>query len=381
MGARVFVSQRGSDEGGVAAALSQDLQALFGDGQIDRIDADSLSGERWRDAVARTAGGGAPILLAVVAPDDFGQPVRDEIEAALDVGAHVLPLLTDGIAEMLPGEDLPAPFERLSRLPRRPLRAAQWESDVARIAEDLRELGVRPLAGTQPGTMPLPIDEPTTTPMPLDEGGPDPAAAGDGGRRGALGMVAVALLGVGGGWGVWRWQQRRTANLSGTWRAQIGRNGAPTSRDGRLMIVKVTQTNRHLSLSSTVGVEDDPLWEVVRDAWKERTGNELKQVDYRGEGELLDENEADSRSTTAASQAASEGGSAPRQPEARRQGSGPGTGVRRVVIAVRITAPGSADEMIDEGTLRGVVGDRYIQGRLWLEREQAERVIDLQRDK
>jgi hypothetical protein len=55
--------------------------------------------------------------------------------------------------------------------------------------------------------------------------------------------------------------------------------------------------------------------------------------------------------------------------------------MRRVVINVHIAAPGTGGEKIDEGLFRGVVdlGDQRIHGRLWLESEQAERVVDLRR--
>ena len=55
--------------------------------------------------------------------------------------------------------------------------------------------------------------------------------------------------------------------------------------------------------------------------------------------------------------------------------------MRRVVIAVRIAAPGASGERIDQGMFRGVVdlGDQRIHGRLWLDSEQAERVVDLRR--
>jgi len=52
-----------------------------------------------------------------------------------------------------------------------------------------------------------------------------------------------------------------------------------------------------------------------------------------------------------------------------------------VVIAVLIVAPDAGGEKIDQGMFRGVVdlGDQRIHGRLWLESEQAERVVDLRR--
>ncbi|MCE9659166.1 MAG: hypothetical protein K8R60_11445 [Burkholderiales bacterium] len=400
MSARVFVSHRQGDGAGLAAAMAEELDALFGDGQVARLDADGPSGERWREALAGAAGA-VPILLLLVSSDvsatlaadtsaedgEVGNddPVRALLDAGLAAGALVRPVLAGSMASLPAAEDLPAPFERASRLPRRPLRAAEWAGDIARVAEDLRALGVRPIAGTQPGTMPAPLPQhgPTTTPMPLDEGGSELGSSADGGRRGVLGMVTVAALLVG-GWGVWRWQQRRAANLTGVWHGRIGLRDAPTSREGGLMLVTLSQKNRSVGLSSTVGIENDPQWEPVRDAWKERTGGELKQVVYRGEGEFIDEGETATRPASAPAAASSDAASAaPTKAEAERtRRIDPTLGMRRIVIPVRIASPGPNGEKIDEGVFRGVVdiGDQRIHGRLWLESEQAERVVDLRRD-
>jgi len=398
MSARVFISHRQGEAATVAAALRDDLDELFGDGQVVRIAADAASAERWREALAGTLGG-TPILLALVTPapsrgDAADAPgpasaegsLRAELDAGLAAGALILPLLGAGAADLPPHADLPPPFDRLSRLPRQPLRSSEWAGDIARLGDDLRGLGIRPLVGTQPGTMPLPmpplVDEPTTTPMPLDEGAAEPSPAADGGRRSALGMVTVALLLVG-GWGVWRWRERRAADLSGIWRARIGLRGAPTSREGGLMLVTLAQKDRSVGLSSTVGIENDPQWEGVRDAWKERTGGDLKQVTYRGEGEFIDAGESAAQAASAPPGVASDAGSAaPSRADAERaRRIDPTLGMRRVVIPVRIAAPGPGAEKIDEGLFRGVVdlGDQRIHGRLWLESEQAERVVDLRR--
>ncbi|MEO5883621.1 MAG: hypothetical protein ABIQ06_14475 [Caldimonas sp.] len=391
MSARVFICHRQGDAAGVAAALAGELDDLFGDGQVVRIDADAFSDERWRHALSGTLGG-APLLVALITPEPpagDGAAVDDaalraQLDAGLAAGALVLPVLGEGIAELAPNADLPAPFARLSHFGRQPLRNAEWVSDIARLAETLRGLGVRPLVNTQPGTLPLalPDEGPTTTPMPLGEGGPAEETLADGSRRGILGMVMVALV-VAGGWGVWRWQQRRAANLSGNWRARIGPRGAPTSREGGPMLVTLVQKDRSVGLSSTVGIENDPQWQGVREAWKERTGGELKQVIYRGEGEFIDSGETASRPASAPANATSDAASAAiamAEPERSRR-LDPTLGMRRIEIPVRITAPGSNGEKIDEGVFRGVVdlGDQRIHGRLWLESEQAERVVDLRR--
>ena len=386
MGARVFISHRPGDGAGSALALAGELDALFGDGQVVRITADAAAAARWREALAE-APTGRQVVVALVTPESpagdgaaADEALRAQLDAAIAAGARILSLLGDGVAGLSPDADLPAPFERLSRSPRLPLRDAEWPGDVARLAEDLRGLGLMPRAGTPPGTMaPPPPDEgPSTTPMPLEDEALAPVAVADGGRRGALGMVTVALLLIG-GWGLWRWQQRRAADLSGVWRARIGLRGAPTSREGGLMLVTLAQKGRSVGLSSTVGIETDPQWEGVRDAWKERTGSELKQVIYRGQGEFIAEGEAGSRPASAPADAAAEA-AAKVDPERVRRPD-PTLGMRRVVIALRIVAPGANEERIDEGRFRGVVDldDQRIHGRLWLDSEQAERVVDLRR--
>jgi len=395
MAARVFISHRPHDAAG-ATALAGELDAMFGDGQIVRLAGDAASAARWRDAL----GGGPgepPILLALVtaaAPAAAGAPAADdtglraELDAGLAAGLVVLPLLGDGVAGLASEGELPTPFRRLSHLARLPMRQAEWPRDVAGLGETLRGLGVRPLATTLPGTMPLPLHDegPSTTPMaPEEELLPADEAGADGGRRGLLGMVAVGALLVG-GWGLWRWRQRKAADLSGIWHGRIGLSGAPTSREGGQMLFSLTQKGNNVGLSSTVGIENDPQWEAVRDAWKERTGGDLRQVIYRGEGEFIDEGEGATRpaSEPAAASDAASAGSAKGDTDPARRIVDPTVGMRRVVINVRIAALGTTSatgEKLDDGLFRGIVdlGDQRIHGRLWLESEQAERVVDLRR--
>jgi hypothetical protein len=198
-------------------------------------------------------------------------------------------------------------------------------------------------------------------------------------------MVAVGALLVG-GWGLWRWRQRKAADLSGIWHGRIGLSGAPTSGEGGQMLFSLTQKGNSVVLSSTVGIDNDPQWETVRDAWKERTGGELRQVIYRGEGEFIDEGGSATRPARApvATADAASAGSGTGEPEPARRFVDPTVGMRRVVIYVRIAALGTTSatgEKLDDGLFRGIVdtGDQRIHGRLWLESEQAERVVDLRR--
>lgn len=361
MGPRVFICHRPGDAAGEATALARDLASLLGEGQAVRLGADPDSAERWREALAG-APGNAPILLALVTPrpapddavsaDDVGL-LRARLDAGLAAGIPLLPLLGDGVAEIAPDAALPPPFHRLSHLARQPLRPSAWLGDLARLGETLHALGVRPLSSTVPDAEPLPArnEGPITTPMPLDADRPVVAAAGaDTDRRGVLGLATVALL-LAGAAGAWLWRQRRPTDLSGPWRARIGLRGESTSRDGTPMLVTLAQKDRGVALSSVLDIASDPQWEPLRESWKKRNGGELRQLIYRGEGELVDD-EAGSRG-----------------------------GLHWVRISVQITTPGVGSETIDSGQLRGVIdrGDQSIHGRLWLESEQAERVVDLRR--
>ena len=193
----------------------------------------------------------------------------------------------------------------------------------------------------------------------------------------AVGVAAVALLAIG-GWSAWRWQQRRAAtSLSGPWRARIGARGAPNSRDGELMIFTLDQDGQSLRLaSSAVDIERNPEWQNYRDFWKQRTGNDLTRVFYRGEGKIVAD---DDEAIAEAGVETASGPARARKPDPARQ-TRPVT-VRRVVIAIHIATPGSDGETIDEGALRGIVDaeEQRIHGRLWLNSEQAERVVDLRR--
>ncbi len=413
MTSRVFISYRSSDGADKATALARDLDAMFGDDQIFLDKEDLAPGSRWRDGIA-AALGNAPILLVLVTPNYLGavdaagqrcidradDPARDELEAALAAKAHIIPLLCDGVTAVPAASELPSPFNQLCDLQWGRLRAYDWRADMGRLADDLGELGLTPRPLSMPGTMPVPLHEPTTTPMPLDA--PAPASSHevlpDEGRRGVFGLVAIAVLALG-GWGVWRWRQKRAALLSGPWRAHIGARGAPTSRAGELMIITLAQEGDNLRLaSSALDIEHDPEWENYRDFWKQRTGNDLTRIFYRGEGKVLRDDEgfapnaaapvaAPASAASDAEDGAEEAASAPsapppkkKRPELVRLPPRP-VALRRVIVDVHIATPGSDSETIDEGVFRGIVDtdDRWIHGRLWLRSEQAERVMDLRR--
>ena len=358
MTTRVFISYRSSDGADKATALARDLDALFGQAQVFLDKEDLPAGSRWRDEIARRLSD-APILLVLVTPSYLGaldasgqrcidrddDPVRDELASAVAANAHIIPLMCDGVTQTPPESSLPPPFDQLSERTWRHLRAYDWREDLARLADDLRAMGLVDRAAATASV---------SAPSPLLAAG----AAGGGastGRRLALGgLVAVAL---GGGLAAWRWQESKPASLAGKWRASVGKRGANTSRDGEIVIVTFEQTGKSLKVaSSAVDIERDPDWQNHRDFWKQAKGQPLNRVFYRGEGEIRTEGD--------------EGAGADAPP-----------GPRRIQLAVHVDAPEGGDP-IDTGALRGAIdpdGNR-IRGRLWLNSEQAERVVDLRRE-
>jgi hypothetical protein len=383
MKARVFISYRASDGADKATALARDLDARFGSEQIFLDKEDLAAGSRWRDAIT-SALHDSPILIVLVTPNYLGavdgqgkrcierqdDPARGELEAGIAAGALVIPLLCDGVTALPDAADLPSPFDRLSELQWGRLRAFDWREDLSRLAEDLRRAGVTPATAT-PDESPT---QPITTPMPLAESAPisrsgEANAPVD--RRLVIGAGALALLGLG-SWSFWLWRRRRRADLSGRWSARIGARGAQSSRDSELVIVMLEQAGRKLTLaSSAVNIERDPDWQNYRDFWQQRTGTELHRVLYRGEGKVLgDDEDDDVDASDETASAASRASPSPKLVIARR-----------IVVTIHIFAPGSESEPIDGGVLRGTVDldDQHIHGRLWLDSEQAERVVDVKR--
>jgi hypothetical protein len=403
MSSRVFISYRSSDGADKATALARDLDALFGNEQVF-LDKDDLPvGARWRDAIAGALHG-APILLVLITPnylgalDDKGQrcierdddPARDELGLGLAAGAHIVPLLCDGVSAMPPASELPKPFDQLCELQWGRLRAYDWREDLARLADTLRALGLTPrLAATSlsAGDIASSSTQPTTAPMPLEDlvvAAPRAAAVSNGRRLvlGAGGLVALGLA----GWGAMRWRRRLAVNLSGVWRVKIGARGATSARDGEPMSVTLVQEGDVLRFTSdAVDVTHSSDWENYRDFWKQRYGVELRRVFYRGEGQVLadqdDGSVAESAVTAAASDAPASGSRSADRAFDKPATWPQGAIKRRVEIAVHIYAAGGDREAIDGGTLRGIVDadDQRIRGRLWLNSEHADRSIDLRR--
>jgi hypothetical protein len=380
MTARVFISYRSSDGADSATALARDLDARFGDEPVFLGDDDLPASSRWRDAITSELDA-TPVLLVLVTPhylsavDASGQrcierdddPARDQLSAGLAARAHVIPLLCDGVAALPEAASLPAPFDRLSEFQWRWLRASEWREDVRRLSEELRRHGVAaaapPAGATQPATTPMPLID-------LAASGRSGDASASAGRRMAVGTLALAVLAAG-GWTFLRWRRRQVANLSGSWSARIGALGAPSSHDGKLIVLTMEQLGPNLKLaSSALDIQRDPDWQNYREVLRQRNGADLRRVFYRGDGRVLGNDEDDEES----------GDEVPSGAASARLPANAGP-QRRIVVTIQILAPGADGGPLDNGSLHGTVdpGDQRIHGWLKLNGEEAARIFDLKR--
>ena len=135
MSARIFISYRTADGLDKATALARDLGEVFGD-QAVFLDKDDLrGGSAWRNQIHRALDA-RPVLL-LVTPQlisavgshglpriaDADDPVRRELEIALEASARVIPVLCDGLNGPPDAGSLAPPFDRIGELTWRHLRA------------------------------------------------------------------------------------------------------------------------------------------------------------------------------------------------------------------------------------------------------------------
>lgn len=160
---RIFISYRSSDGKRDAARLASDLNGRFGEQLVFYDKEDLLGGSSWREAIQATLGT-QPVVLLLVTPDLLGalhpeggrridredDPIRNEVLAARQSGARILPVLTEGMQMPAP-HTLPQPLRFITETHARPLRIDDWGRDLDRIVEDLRAHRVLP---AQPPDLP-----------------------------------------------------------------------------------------------------------------------------------------------------------------------------------------------------------------------------------
>lgn len=324
---RLFISYRTSDGVDKAAALARELNAVFGEAAVFIDKEDLPAGLPWRDAVGDMLDG-TPVLLLVVTRDTFGarihdahDPVRREIEIALAAQAHLIPLLGDGVEALPPAAELPASLHPLGERTWRRLRAYDWREDIERLVADLQALGLQRLDRHEL------------------------RRARDLALAFAAGVLVAGLV-------AWLWPDgggsaAPGAALSGAWTLSVA---PPASDNGsRWTAVKlhVTQAGEDVKLySEPIDITTDPAWTGFAATWKERFGEALERVVWRGEGKARLE-----------------------------QGSPPA-----IDVGLRVETP-TGGGPIETGNLRAEASadGARLAGRLWMNSEQAERAAELVR--
>ena len=333
--ARIFISYRTSDGADKATSLARDLGEVFGDAQVFLDKEDLPAGRPWREAVG-DALDERPVLLVLVTPDSFGcrdaqgalriadanDPVRREVSAALQAGAPVIPLLADGV-EKIP-EGLPPPLDTLSERTWRRLRAYDWRSDLERLVADLEAAGVPRLVSA-----------------------PDRRRS-DRLRRSAI--AAALMLGLGGAAGWWWFGPRASqlaGDVTGDWTARV----APPSNEAgsRLdrVLLHLSQQGEDVKLvSRPIDITQDPAWRGFAQGWQQRFDQKLERVVWRGKG------------------------------TARQETGQP----LRLDIALSVETE-AGGKTIEGGNLSAAVDERgqRLSGSVWMNGEQAERAVELQR--
>jgi hypothetical protein len=326
--ARIFISYRTSDGADKATTLARELGEVFGDAQVFLDKEDLPAGVPWREVIGSTLGQ-RPLLLVLVTPDTFGllagsdrrridhpdDPVRRELASALEHRAHVIPLLADGV-ERLPG-DLPPPLDTLGERTWRPLRAYDWRADFERIVADIEVLGVR-----------------RRVPRLL--------------RRAT---IAAALLVPAAAAGGWWWFGPHAARLardaSGAWTARVAPPANEVgSRLDRVLLQLVQQGEDVSLLSRPIDITQDPAWKGFAENWLRLREEKFERVVWRGKG------------------------------TARAETGQP----LRLDIALSVETE-AGGKTIEGGNLSAEAdpSGRRMRGVLWMNGEQAERSVELQR--
>jgi hypothetical protein len=348
--ARLFISYRAADGRDKATALARDLGELFGDAQVFLDKEDLRGGVRWREAI-RAAIAERPVLLLLMTPQllaasdedgalriaDSDDPVRQEVESALAVGAQIVPLLCDDLPAPPDCSQLPPPFDRLGEFSWRQLRAYDWKNDLQRLVDDLLALGVTAATAGAPATN---TSAPATSSRIRSRG---PLAI-------ATLLAACLLLTAAAGWYATRRAAPATAAVSGAIEPAVpvlaGSWVGELVADGHL-VLSLQQSGNEVTLASApLDIRQRPDWNDYRKFWREQSPTALDAIAYRGVGD---------------SHRAADGST-----------------VFGIALEV-VSSPG--ETLIDTGNLRCTLGadGAFLDCQLWLNSLQTARPVRLSR--
>ena len=338
MSARIFISYRTADGVDKATALARELGVVFGDEAVFLDKDDLRGGSAWRNEIHRALDA-RPVLLLLVTPQlisavdshglprlaDVDDPVRLELEIALEAGARVIPVLCDGLNEPPDASSLPPPFDCIGELTWRHLRAYDWEHDIECLIDDLKALGVSPRAATGEN---------------VASSRPPAATATEGRFRRIFWAIGLVAIGV----ALWLFARGgATKGVAGNWQAQLWQGE-------QVMLVLSEQGDTVALASEPVAIAERTDWADSRRFWRERGSGELNAIMYRGEGRRID---------------------AP--------GVGPALDIALQVLA----SPDGGGPAIDSGnlSLRLSADGKTLTGRIWLNSAQADQAAVLTRQR
>jgi TIR domain len=217
----IFISYRREDSTPYARLLSEDLGDHFGSQLVFR-DVDTMGpGVDFPTAIA-AAVNECDVLLALIGDrwltaelggrrrlDDENDYVRLEIQAALDRGILVVPVLLEG-TRMPSRDELPEPLGKLANRNAHRLTDETWKYGVERLVAALRPLvtpppppppplpAAPPPASESAAPPPRPGPPPAAAPEQPARPAPQPAASGtpSGGDRRKLLAILAVIVGV-----------------------------------------------------------------------------------------------------------------------------------------------------------------------------------------
>ena len=163
---KIVVSYRREPDQFVAGHLSRELRIRFGESQVIRDKESIEGGVSWKQYVLNEIDRDTALLVLIGNDwsnirdtgknrrlDNPSDPIRLEIADALRDGAAIIPLLLEN-AQMPAASELPPELVPLAELNALKLRDGDWEPDVAKIVQRLERLGIKRVAGTDPGPVP-----------------------------------------------------------------------------------------------------------------------------------------------------------------------------------------------------------------------------------
>ncbi len=270
----IFLSYRREDSSGFAGRLADSLESEFGRGTVFRDVDDMEPGADFIEAIHDYLRK-VDALLVVIGPhwldaardgrrrleheEDF---VRLEIEAALEEGKTVIPILVGGAA--MPAEsDLPASIAALARRHALVLDDNAWASGVGRLKDALRPR--------------LPASPPEAPPP----RGPSRPLLAAGAALLALVLVGVFLADT-------RWWGAREPGVIGAWTAQVAYDWGVTHEERfefRLAGREITGTASFLGQRRTL---EEVAFDGTRLTFRTRTraqaGRELRELRHHYDG-------------------------------------------------------------------------------------------------